>query len=75
MTEASEAAAPQGDGAPGRPVKALTLRIVSGLGSDEEVLELFARDLRPWLDQLPVDVTIVAIEDATEDERAERLGE
>jgi hypothetical protein len=47
---------------------------VSGLDSDEEVLELFARDLQPWFDQLPVDVTIVEIEDATEDERAERLG-
>lgn len=75
MTEASETAAPQGDGAPERPVRALTLRLVTGLGSDEEVLELFARDLQPWFDQLPVDVTIAGIEDATEGERLERLGE
>lgn len=75
MTEASEAAAPQLHGAAQRPVKAISLRIVTGLGSDEEVLELFARDLQPWLDQLPVEVTIVEIEDATEDERRERLGE
>jgi hypothetical protein len=47
MAAVSGAAPPQGGGAPKRPIKALTLRIVTGLGSDEEVMDLFARDLRP----------------------------
>jgi hypothetical protein len=56
------------------PTKALTLRLVTGLRSEEEVHELFRDDLQPWLDHLPLDATIVEIDDADPTEVRERLG-
>ena len=57
------------------PTKTLTLRLVTGLSTEAEVFELFERDLRPWLDQLPLDVEIVDVGDTEEHERRERLGD
>jgi hypothetical protein len=58
----------------GSATKALTLRLVTGLRAEEEVHELFRHGLQPWLDQFPLDVTIVDIDDADPTEARERLG-
>lgn len=58
---------------PEPPTKALTLRLVTGLRSEEEVHELFRFRLQPWLDQLPLDTTIVDIDDTDAEEQIERL--